>query len=101
MIIERIETEQLPPSVKIVGHSYFFGDRTAEKLGFTVSKAGSFWVINSCLQFIELTYLYSFSRGKLAFPKFWKVQRAEISGHNLVMKKAYLQGLVNKLEVSI
>ena len=101
VIIERIETEQLPPSVKIVGHSYFFGDRTAEKLGFTVSKAGSFWVINSCLQFIELTYLYSFSRGKLAFPKFWKVQRAEISGHNLVMKKAYLQGLVNKLEVSI
>ena len=97
VIIERIETEQLPPSVKIVGHSYFFGDRTAEKLGFTVSKAGSFWVINSAMQFIELTYLYSFSQGKWAMPKFWKVKRAEIVGSDLVKKKEFLEGLVRKL----
>lgn len=101
VIIERIETEQLPSSVNIVGHSYFFSDRTTQKLGFTISKANSFWTVNSCLQFIELTYLYSFSQGKLAFPKFWKVRRAEILGHHLVQKKTYLQGLVNKLELSI
>lgn len=97
VIIERIETGQLPPTVTIVGHSYFFNDRTAQKLGFTVSKASSFWVINSCLQFIELTYLYSFSQGKWAFPKFWKVQRAEISGTDLLAKKHFLKGLVKKL----
>ena len=97
VIIERIQTKQLSPEVKIVGHSYFFSDRTADKLGFKVSPAGSFWVINSVLQFIELTYLYSFSRGKLAFPKFWKVKRAEIIGSDLVKKKAFLEGLVKKL----
>jgi len=97
VIIARIESGKLPPEVNIVGHSYFFSDRTAKKLGFTISKAPSFWVINSCLQFIELTYLYSFSRGKLAFPKFWKVQRAEISGKDLLAKKDYLEGLVKKL----
>ncbi len=96
-IIERIETGQLSPEVKIVGHSYFFSDRTAEKLGFTISKAASFWVINSALQFIELTYLYSFSQGKWAMPKFWKVKRAEIVGSDLVKKKEFLEGLVKKL----
>lgn len=97
VIIERMENGQLSPEVNIVGHSYFFSDRTAEKLGFTISKASSFWVINSALQFIELSYLYSFSQGKWAMPKFWKVRRAEISGTDLLTKKEFLQGLVNKL----
>lgn len=86
-IIERIESNQLASEVEIVGHSYFFSDRTAEKLGFTISTAGSFWVINSALQFIELSYLFSFSQGKWAVPKFWKVKRAEIIGSELVKKK--------------
>lgn len=97
VIIERIENGQLPPEVNIVGHSYFFSDRTAKKLGFTISKASSFLVINSALQFIELSYLYSFSQGKWAMPKFWKVRRAEISGKDLVEKKEFLEGLVKKL----
>lgn len=96
-IIERIELEQLSPDVKIIGHSYFFSDRTAEKLGFTVSKASFFWVANSAIQFIELTYLYSFSQGRWAIPKFWKVKRAEIVGHDLIKKKEVLEGLVGKL----
>lgn len=96
-IIDRIESDGLSPDVKIVGHSYFFSDRTAEKLGFTVSKASSFWVFNSSIQFLELSYLYSFSQGKLAIPKFWKVKRAEITGHELVTKKELLEGLVGKL----
>ncbi len=97
VIIGRIESGQLSSEVNIVGHSYFFSDRTAEKLGFTISKASSFWVINSALQFIELSYLYSFSQGKWAMPKFWKVRRAEISGTDLLTKKELLKGLVNRL----
>ncbi|MDF1695770.1 MAG: hypothetical protein P1U56_08070 [Saprospiraceae bacterium] len=96
-IIDRIETEQLPPEVKIVGNSYFFSDRTAEKLGFKISKASLFWIFNSALQFIELSYLYSFSKGKWALPKFWKVKCAEITGSELVKKKMLLEGLVKKL----
>lgn len=96
-IIQRIENKELPPSVKIVGHSYFFSDRTAERLGFTISKANIFWIINSALQFIELSYLYSFSQGKWAVPKFWKVKRAEIVGSDLVLQKEVLEGLVKRL----
>lgn len=99
-IIERIETKQLSPEVKIVGHSYFFNDRTAEKLGFKVSKASIFWTINSILQFIELTYLYSFSKGKIEMPKFWKVKKAEITGSELVTKKKVLEELVRKTNPS-
>ena len=96
-IIERIEHNQLSPEVKIVGHSYFFNERTAEKLGFTISKASTFWVCNSLLQFIELSCLYSFSRGKWAMPKLWKVKRAEISGSDLVAKKEILEKLVSRI----
>lgn len=96
-IIERIERGELSPEVKIVGHSYFFSDRTANKLGFTVSKGPLFWVINSSLQFIELSYLYSFSQGKWAIPKFWKVKRAEIVGSELVKKKVLLENLAKKI----
>ncbi len=96
-IIERIENEELSPKVTIVGHSYFFNNRTAEKLGFTISKASFFWKLNSVIQFIELSYLYSFSRGKWVFPKFWKVQRAEITGSDLVTKKEILEEMVRKV----
>lgn len=96
-IIERIENNQLSPKVKIVGHSYFFNERTAKKLGFTISQASLFWKLNSILQFIELTYLYSFSQGKLVIPKFWKVKKAEIIGSDLVTKKELLEKLVIKI----
>jgi len=99
-IIERIESGALSEKVKIVGHSYFFSDRTADRLGFTINKAGTFWIVNSCFQFIELTYLYSFSQGKFAFPKFWKVKRAEIVGSELVKKKDVLKGLVSRILVT-
>ncbi len=97
-IIDRIESGQLSESVNVVGHSYFFSDRTADKLGFKGSKGPIFWVVNSSLQFIELTYLYSFSQGKWAIPKFWKVKKAEIVGSDLVKKKEFLEGLVSRLE---
>ena len=97
-IIERIENEQLSPEVKIIGNSYFFNNRTAEKLGFTISKASAFWVINSALQFIELSYLYSFSKGKWAMPKFWKVKQAEIIGRDLVERKSTIEALVNSFK---
>ncbi len=99
-IIERIENEQLSPNVKIIGNSYFFNNRTAEKLGFTISKASAFWIFNSVLQFVELSYLYSFSQGKWAMPKFWKVMQAEIVGHDLVAKKETIVGLVQKISFS-
>lgn len=98
-IVERIEGNQLSPEVEIIGHSYFFSNRTAEKLGFAVSNAGFFWVFNSAVQFIELTYLYSFSQGKWAIPKFWKVKRAKIIGSDLVKKKEVLERLVEKLQI--
>jgi len=66
-------------------------------LGFTISNASSFWVINSAVQFIELSYLYSFSQGKWSIPKFWKVKRAEITGVDLLTKKEKLESLVQKI----
>lgn len=97
-IIERIENQELKSSVKVIGHSYFFNDKTAQKLGFSVYKASFFWKANSCLQFIELSYLYSFSQGKWAIPKFWDVKRAEITGYDLLQQKETLFNLASRLQ---
>ncbi|KXX69408.1 hypothetical protein [Flammeovirga sp. SJP92] len=100
-IINRIENNELSPDVKIVGNSYFFNKRTAERLGFKISRASLFWTLNSIIQFFELSYLYSFSKGKLQIPKFWNVKRAEIIGRELVTKKDILEELVRKTDPNI
>lgn len=96
-IIERIENKELSPEVKIVGRSYFFSDRTAERLGFKISDASFFYKLNSVIQIVELSALFSFSKGKLAIPKLWKVKKAEISGSDLLSKKEILEALVKKI----
>ena len=49
------------------------------------------------MQFIELSYLYFFSRGKWAIPKLWEVKSAEIKGSDLVLKKESIQKLAQRL----
>jgi len=96
-IIHKIETNELPKSVKVVGNSYFFNARTAEKLGFTISKANVYRILNSIFGCIELILLYSFSQGKLSVPKFWKLRKVSISGEKLVLKKDLIQQYFDSL----
>ena len=97
-IIRRIETGELPETVNIVGNSYFFNERTATKLGFELSKASIYRVINSLFSIVEISLLYSFTEGKLTIPKLWKVKKAAITGAELVLKKDLLLRYVDKLD---
>ncbi len=92
-IIRKIEDDELPESVLVVGNSYFFNERTASKLGFTVEKGSFYRALNSILNFFEITYLYSFTEGKLKFPDLWKVQKASVSGKTLLEKKTQITRL--------
>ncbi len=42
-LISLIENKQISESVTIVGTSYFFNDRTLQKLGFQIEKASTFY----------------------------------------------------------
>ncbi len=98
-IIQLIEDKHLPETVNIIGTSYFFNDRTLHNLGFQIEKPSSSYRINLLLNFIDLFWMYSLSKGKIAIPSVWDVKKASILGADLITQKSKLIGLYERLKV--
>jgi hypothetical protein len=90
-IIERLEEEKIPSTIMIKGSSYFFSERTAKRLGFEIFETDASVRFNIVLNYLDLTWMYSLSRGKLSFPKLKGVQTAQITGEKLLLQKATLE----------
>ena len=99
-IVEKIEGNELPESVVIRGSSYFFSDRTAKKLGFTLLEGSLATKINLFVNYLDLIWMYSLSRGRLSFPSLRNIKAGEITGQQLVLSKNKLlkmNSLVNNM----
>jgi hypothetical protein len=96
-IISLIEHKRIPESVNIIGTSYFFNNRTLNSLGFQIEKATLFYRINLFINFIDLFWMYSLSKGKVAIPAVWDTKKAKITGVDLVAQKTKFEGLYQKL----
>lgn len=97
-IIDKIESDQLPETVVIRGSSYFFSDRSARRLGFSVRKAKFHEQINIVINYVDLTWMYSIAHGKLIFPKLNRIKTATIKGSELVQHKSQLKNILAALE---
>jgi hypothetical protein len=97
-IISQIENKRIPESVQIVGTSYFFNERTLQKLGFQIEKASLFYRANLFINFIDLFWMYSLSHGKVSFPALWDAKKAAIKGDKLVAQKKHLEMLYARLK---
>lgn len=97
-LIQLIEDKRIPAAVNIIGTSYFFNDRTLNNLGFQIEKASLFYRINLFLNFIDLFWMYSLSKGKFSIPSLWDAKKAITKGENLIAQKAKLEGLYEKLK---
>ena len=97
-LISLIENKQVSESVTIVGTSYFFNDRTLQKLGFQIEKASTFYRANLFINFIDLCWMYSLSRGKVSMPALWDAKKASIQGAALVAQKSKLEALYRQLK---
>jgi hypothetical protein len=97
-LIQLIEDKHIPESVNIIGTSYFFNERTLDKLGFQIEKATLFYRINLFINFIDLFWMYSLSKGKFAIPAAWDAKKAKITGAAIVAQKTKFEGLYQKLE---
>lgn len=96
-IIQQIESNKIPQTVNIIGTSYFFSDRTLKKLGFEIVKPSLFYRLNILVNFIDLTYLYSLSKGRFTIPNLLNVKKASISGDKLVENKNNIEEIASLL----
>lgn len=96
-LIQLIEHKALPETLTISGTSYFFNKRTLQKLGFEMIKPTLFFKLNLFLNLIDLTWMYSLSKGKFSIPKIWQAKKASISGTKLIEQKQFIEGLLEKM----
>ena len=92
-VIDKIETKELPETVEVRGSSYFFSDRTAQRLGFELSDTGFGEKFNILVNYVDLCWMYSCSKGKLSFPSIMDIKTASISGKSLLENKPRLLNL--------
>lgn len=97
-IISLIENKRIPVSINIIGTSYFFKERTLNNLGFQIEEATLFYRLNLFINFIDLFWMYSLSKGKVAIPTVWDAKKATIQGETLMTQKTKLEGLYQKLK---
>lgn len=89
-IIRRVEENEIPDTVEVRGSSYFFSERTAQNLGFEIKKAGRSEKLNLLLNYLDLLWTYSISKGRLSFPNLLNTQTASTNGRILVQGKAII-----------
>ncbi|MFI5180650.1 MAG: hypothetical protein ACHQPI_04605 [Thermoanaerobaculia bacterium] len=96
-IARRVETGEIDGNVEVTGTSYFFSERTARRLGFRVEHPGLRLRLVLILYYADLVMLYSFIRGRVAFPNVLDARRAVILGRDLAARRADLERLARSL----
>ncbi|SEQ34290.1 hypothetical protein [Neolewinella agarilytica] len=96
-IADKVASSEDPATVEIVGTSYFFSDRSVERMGFQVSPGGWLHRINLVFSFLELFLLNSLSAGKVKVPNIFKVKKASMSGERLLEHREYIQRLYDRM----
>lgn len=92
-IISKIEMNQLPESVKVRGGSYFFSETTARRLGFEIGSMNMSERLNVYINYLDLLWMYSLSKGRIAFPNLSKLKTVTTTGDQLLLQKEHLIAL--------
>jgi len=97
-IARKVAQGTLPRSVTIAATSYFFRDQSAERLGFTILEPSLRLRLNLVANLLDLILMYSFTRGRLAFPQIWRVRQAVIRGEQLLAHQSSIETMIRTLQ---
>ncbi|MEQ8925428.1 MAG: hypothetical protein RLO81_06410 [Fulvivirga sp.] len=89
-VINELENNVIPETIEIRGSSYFFSERTAQRLGFEIQETGFSEKFNIIINYLDLFWMYSLSKGKIHFPKLKDIKTATTTGQRLKEKKPEL-----------
>ena len=67
-------------------------------MGFDIENPSLFYRLNLFINFMDLIWMYSLSKGKLSIPKLWNAKKASISGAKLVESKKAIEDLYDKMK---
>ena len=97
-LVRLIENKKIPETVNIVGTSYFFNNRTLQKMGFEIINPSLFYRLNLFVNFIDLIWMYSLSKGKFSIPNIWNAKKASITGINLIESRKGIEELYDNMK---
>lgn len=97
-VADRVADGTFAPDTTFVGTSYFFGTRSVERLGFTTGPPNLFYRVFLRMSVVELSVLHSLAIGRPSIAPVWRIQRAAITGAELVARRDRLVALRGRLE---
>ena len=96
-IIARVEEGELRPDVVVRGSSYFLSERSARRLGFTVSETSFLERLNLLLNVVDLLWTYSLANGQWTVPNLRNTRTVRTTGRNLVAQKSRIEAIVARI----
>jgi hypothetical protein len=100
-LLSFIETHKKDTQMKIYGTSYIINERTAEKIGFKITKTDLFQKIILTYNYFNILISSSIAKNKLAFPKLNKTKTFEANISQLLERKEYIEKLNKSLKSRI
>jgi hypothetical protein len=97
-LIEAIENKKISDNIAVTGVSYFFSEKTAKRIGFTIKKAGYIKRFLFVLDYINLFLMLIYSKGRIAFQNINRLKKVEITAGKLVKSKTKIENLLSLLE---
>ncbi len=96
-IANAVERGEIARDTHIVGTSYFFSEKSAERLGFRLESAGLRLRLVLFVSYAELALLHSFARGRLSFPNVLNVRTAVVRGDELLARRDEMRRILTRL----
>jgi hypothetical protein len=97
-VIADIEQGRIHPKARLTATSYVFSERTARRLGFVLEPAGRWERLHLLLDALSLVAMYSYVRGRVSLPRFWKVRTAVVSAAELARQRGKVERLLRRLD---
>lgn len=84
-------------SIELIGISYILGKNNARKIGFKIEPISLKRKVMFIFDYLSLTIMYSFTKGKIAFPNIFKAIKLKIGSDELIASKIHILKMIETL----
>lgn len=98
---KQIEVNEIARDTELSATSYFFSSKTAEKLGFKLTKTSKMEQFNLFSVYISLVIRLSFTRGRLTLPRVSEIKKITITADELLKRQEVIKSMLSLVESRI